>query len=77
MQTQKTKKMPKPKLPDEQRKEFMLRVRFLKNEMPIIENQARIRNCKSVSQYIRQLIANDIKNNGFNSFGMPEIQSRK
>jgi len=69
--------MPKPKLPDEERKEMMLRVRILRKEVMIIANQAKKRNCKTISQYIRKLIANDIKNDGFDVFGIPQLQRRK
>jgi len=69
--------MPKPKLPDEQRKDLAIKVRFLKSEMMIIANQAKKMDCKTISQYIRKLIANDIKNDGFDVFGMPELQRRK
>lgn len=69
--------MPKPKLPDEQRKDIMLRVRFLESEMKYIINQAKKRNCKTISQYIRHLIAEDIKFDGFDNFGVPQLQRRK
>ena len=69
--------MPKPKLPDDQRKDIMLRVRFLESEMKYIINQAKKRNCKTISQYIRLLIAEDIKFDGFDSFGIPQLQRRK
>jgi hypothetical protein len=51
--------MPKPKLPDDQRRDIMLRVRFLESEMKVVIQKAKKRNCKSVSQYIRQLINED------------------
>ena len=73
----KTKIMPKPKLPDEQRKDVLLQVRFLESDMKTIVNQAKKRNCKTISQYIRKLIAEDVKNEGFADFGMPRLQRRK
>jgi hypothetical protein len=69
--------MPKPKLPDEQRKDVLLQVRFLESEMKTIVNQAKKRNCKTISQYIRQLIAEDVKFEGFADFGIPQLQRRK
>lgn len=51
--------MPKPKLPDDQRKDFMLRVRFLDSEIKVIIEKAKRRNCKTISAYIRQLINED------------------
>jgi len=69
--------MPKPKLPDEQRKDLAIKVRFLESEMKIIINQANKRNCKTISQYIRQLIAKDIKNDVLDNFGTPQLQRRK
>ena len=51
--------MPKPKLPDDQRRDIMLRVRFLESEMKVVIQKAKKRNCKSISQYIRQLINED------------------
>ena len=69
--------MPKPKLPDEQRKDFLLQVRFLESDMKTIVNQANKRNCKTISQYIRKLIAEDLKNEAFADFGMPRLQRRK
>jgi len=53
--------MPKPKLPDDQRKDLAIRVRCLKSEMKDIINQTKKRNCKTISQYIRKLIENDFK----------------
>jgi hypothetical protein len=69
--------MPKPKLPDEQRKDLAIKVRFLESEMKYIINQAKKRNCKTISQYIRLLIAQDIKIDGFSGFGIPQLQRRK
>jgi hypothetical protein len=69
--------MPKPKLPDEQRKDLAIKVRFLKSEMKFIINQAEKKNCKTISQYIRKLIADDIKNEGFDNLGMPKLQRVK
>jgi len=69
--------MPKPKLPDEQRKDVLLQVRFLESEMKMIFSQAKKRNCKTVSQYIRKLISEDIKNDSFSDFGIPQLQKRK
>jgi len=60
--------MPKPKLPDEQRKDLAIKVRFLKSEMKYIINQAKKRDCKTISKYIRMLVANDIQNNDFDYF---------
>jgi hypothetical protein len=51
--------MPKPKLPDDQRKDLAIKVRFLESEMKIIIQKAKRRNCKTISQYIRQLINED------------------
>jgi hypothetical protein len=51
--------MPKPKLPVEQRKVLAIKVRFLESEMKIIIQKAKRRNCKTISQYIRQLINED------------------
>jgi hypothetical protein len=58
--------MPKPKLPDEKRKDFMLRVRFDESELKYLINQAKKRKCKTISQYIRKLISDDIEFDGFN-----------
>jgi hypothetical protein len=69
--------MPKPKLPDEQRKDLAIKVRFLESEMKYIINQAKKRNCKTISQYIRLLIEDDIKFDGFDDFGIPQLQRRK
>jgi len=69
--------MPKPKLPDEERKEMMLRVRILRKEVMIIANQAKKGNCKSISQYIRKLIAEDVKKDRFADCGIPQLQRRK
>ena len=51
--------MPKPKLPDEQRKDLAIKVRFLESEMKVIVQKAKRRNCKTISQYIRLLINED------------------
>ena len=69
--------MPKPKLPDEQRKDLAIKVRFLESEMKYIINQAKKRNCKTISQYIRLLIEDDIKFDAFDDFGIPQLQRRK
>ena len=69
--------MPKPKLPDEQRKDLAIKVRFLESEMKTIINQAKKRNCKTISQYIRKLIAEDVKNDRFADWGIPQLQRRK
>ena len=69
--------MPKPKLPDEQRKDLAIKVRFLESEMKDIINKAKKRNCKTISQYLRKLIAEDVKNEGFADFGIPQLQRRK
>jgi len=69
--------MPKPKLPDDQRKDLAIKVRFLKSEMKYIIYQAEKRNCKTISQYIRKLISDDIKFDGFDNFGTPQLQRRK
>jgi len=69
--------MPKPKLPDDQRKDLAIKVRFLESEMKYIINQAKKKNCKTISQYIRKLIAEDIQTDGFVNFGIPQLQRRK
>ena len=69
--------MPKPKLPDGQRKDVLLQVRFKESEMKLLIHQAKKGNCKTISQYIRFLIANDIKFDGFDDFGRPQLQRRK
>jgi len=51
--------MPKPKLPDNQRKDLAIKVRFLESEMKILIQKAKQRKCKTISQYIRQLINED------------------
>jgi len=63
--------MAKPKLPDELRKDKVLQVRFLESEMPYLVQQAKKRNCRTLSQYIRLLISEDIKNG---TYGMPRVQ---
>jgi hypothetical protein len=55
----------------------LLQVRFKESEIMIITNQSKKRDCKTISQYIRQLIINDIKNEGVDLFGMPQIQRRR
>jgi hypothetical protein len=51
--------MPKPKLPDSQRKDIKLQIRFDQSEMKIIIQKAKMRKCKTISQYFRQLINED------------------
>ena len=68
--------MPKPKLPDEQRKDTIVRVRFLESETKTIVNMAKYRNCKTISQYIRMLIKDDI-NSAFGAYGLPELPKRQ
>jgi hypothetical protein len=65
--------MAKPKLPDELRKDKILQVRFLQSEIPYLLQQAKNRNCRTLSQYIRLLISEDIKNS---TYGIPRIQRR-
>jgi hypothetical protein len=69
--------MPKPKLPNGQRKDVLLQVRFKESEMNLLIHQAGIKNCKTISQYIRNLIADDINLNEFDKYGMPQVQRRK
>jgi hypothetical protein len=69
--------MPKPKLPDEKRKDIMLRVRFDVSEMNVIIQKAKQKNCKTISQYIRQLIIQDVKFGNDETFGMPKLQRRR
>lgn len=51
--------MPKPKLPDEKRKDIKLQIRFTENEMKVLIQKTKRRNCKTISQYIRILINED------------------
>ena len=69
--------MPKPKLLNGQRKDVLLQVRFRESEMNLLINQAKLKNCKTISQYIRNLIADDINSNEFDKYGMPRVQRRK
>ena len=52
--------MPRPSLPDELRKDTAIKVRFLESEMNILLKQAKLHDCKTVSQYIRKLVREDI-----------------
>lgn len=51
--------MPKPKLPDEKRKDVVLLVRFTEREKILLFQKAKKRNCKTISEYIRKLISED------------------
>jgi hypothetical protein len=52
--------MPRPFLPEDQKKDFGIKVRFLKSDLHILETQARKHNCKTISAYIRKLVKNDV-----------------
>ena len=60
--------MPKPKLPDEQRKDISIKVRFLNSEVKDIIKQTKKRDCKTISKYIRMLVAKDLQDNDFDYF---------
>lgn len=55
--------MPRPPLPAELRKDVAIKVRFLESEVTILLKQAKLHNCKTVSQYIRKLVREDIIRN--------------
>jgi len=52
--------MARPFLPDELRKEYRVVVRLLKSEENIVLKRAEKHNAKSISEYIRKLIREDI-----------------
>jgi hypothetical protein len=52
--------MPRPLLPDELRKDIAIKVRFLESEMHLLHKQANIHQCKTISEYIRKLVREDI-----------------
>jgi hypothetical protein len=52
--------MPRPFLPDELRKDTAIKVRFLESEMGILLKQAKLHKCKTISEYIRKLVKEDI-----------------
>lgn len=62
--------MPKPPLPEHLVKDVAIKVRFLKSEMRTLIAQARKRNCKTMSEYIRGLVKADL-NGGVKGF--PDI----
>lgn len=47
-------------LPDELRKDYGMKIRFLESERHIILKQVQKHKCKSMSDYIRKLIREDI-----------------
>ena len=51
--------MPKPKLPDEKRKDVFLQVRFTGLEKALILARAKKRKCKTITEYIRKLVSED------------------
>jgi predicted DNA binding CopG/RHH family protein len=68
--------MPKPKLPDELRKDVKITVRFLESDLKAIVITAKHRNCKTIGQYIRQLVKEDISG-AWGAFGSPELPKVK
>lgn len=53
--------MPRPFLPDELRKDPAMKVRFLESERSIILKQVKKHQCKTMSEYVRKLIKEDIE----------------
>jgi Arc/MetJ-type ribon-helix-helix transcriptional regulator len=52
--------MPRPFLPDDLRKDPAMKVRFLESERSIILEQVKKHKCKTMSEYVRKLIKEDI-----------------
>jgi hypothetical protein len=58
--------MSRPKLLNQNRKDWGIKIRVTKSDKIIVLEQIKIHNCKTMSDYIRKLVKDDINKKGPN-----------
>ena len=48
-------------LPPEERKSLVAQVRFLESEIKILKAQAKLHNCRNISEYLRKVVRDDVQ----------------